>query len=353
MKQKFKRIVAAGVASLMLLPVFSSCKGPENYKTLSYSALDTVMTVKISQNSEGGGKLSSNEVERITSEVADLAADLDLSLSAANEYSEIYALNHSVNVLISENDALHAMFDAAHSIESLTGGAYTCTAGTLAELWDADFGVIPTDEEIAEALSHVGCEKITRTDKTIKKNDTAARIDSDRIACGIAAQKLLEYIASTDSACGVVSVGNTVGVYGEKSKHSTFKIGVKDPVGESLGDFYTASGFISTASVNDSFFTANGKKYHDIIDPRTGYPAETGLLEVIVYTSNGTSSAALSHALFVLGVDESMELYEAGEVSFEAIFVTDDGEVILTPGITEDMFTLTSKEYKLKSTDSE
>ena len=169
MKQKFKRIIAASVASLMLLPIFSSCGGPENYKTLSYSALYTVMTVKISQNKNGGGKLSASDTAEITSKVADLAAELDLALSATNEYSEIYALNHSVNVLISENDALHAMFDAAHSIESLTGGAYTCTAGTLAELWDADFGVIPTDEEIAEALSHVGCEKITRTDKTIKK----------------------------------------------------------------------------------------------------------------------------------------------------------------------------------------
>ena len=353
MKQKFKRIIAASVASLMLLPIFSSCGGPENYKTLSYSALDTVMTVKISQNKDGGGRVSADEIKKITSEVSALAAELDTALSDTNEYSEIYALNHNASVIISENDALHAMFDAAHSIEGLTGGAYTCTAGTLNELWDADLGILPTDDEIATALSHVGCEKITRTDKTIRKNDSAAKIDSNRIACGIAAQKLLEYIASTDSACGVVSVGNTVGVYGEKSKHSTFKIGVKDPVGESLGDFYTASGFISTASVNDSYFTVNGKKYHDIIDPRTGYPAETGLLEVVVYTSTGASSAALSHALFVLGVEESMELYESGTIGFEAIFVTEAGEVILTPGITDDMFTLTSKSYKIKSTISE
>jgi len=353
MKQKITRIIAAGVASLMLLPIFSSCGGPENYKTLSYSALDTVMTVKVSGNRVGGGRLSGDEMEKITSKIASQASELDLALSASNKYSEIYALNHSVNILISENEALHAMLDSAHTVESLTNGAYCCVAGAITELWDTELGIIPTAEEIVSALSHIGCENITRTDKTIRKNDPSAKIDSDRIACGIAAQKLLEYIATTESACGVVSVGNTVGVYGEKSKHSTFKIGVKDPVGESLGDFYTASGFISTASVNDSFFTANGKKYHDIIDPRTGYPAETGLLEVVVYTSAGASSAALSHALFVLGVDESMDLYEAGEVSFEAIFVTEAGEVILTPGITEDMFTLTSKEYKLKSTDSE
>jgi thiamine biosynthesis lipoprotein len=311
------------------------------------------MTVKVSGNRAGGGRLSSDEIDEISSAVASKAAELDLALSASNKYSEIYALNHSVNVLISENEALHAMLDSAHTVESLTGGAYTCTAGALDELWDEDLGILPNEEEIAEALSHVGCEKISRTDKTIRKNDTAAKIDSDRIACGIAVQKLLEYIASTESACGVVAVGNTVGVYGEKSKHSTFKIGVKDPVGEPLGDFYTASGFISTSSVNDSFFTVNGKKYHDIIDPRTGSPAETGILEAIVYTSNGASSAALSHALFVLGIDGSMELYEKGEISFEAIFVTEAGEVILTPGITEDTFTLTSKNYKIKTEISE
>ena len=66
MKQKFKRIIAAGVASLMLLPIFSSCGGPENYKTVSYSALDTVMTVKISQNKDGGGRVSADEIKNIT-----------------------------------------------------------------------------------------------------------------------------------------------------------------------------------------------------------------------------------------------------------------------------------------------
>ena len=90
MKQKFSRIIAAGVASLMLLPIFSSCGGPENYKTLSYSALDTVMTVKVSGNRAGGGRLSSDEIDEISSAVASKAAELDLALSASNKYSEIY-----------------------------------------------------------------------------------------------------------------------------------------------------------------------------------------------------------------------------------------------------------------------
>ncbi len=350
MKQKSLKVISAALAVLMLAPLFSSC-GTDKYRTYSYSVDDNVATVKISAKSKDGASISKDELSEISDKCADILAELDLALSADNENSEIYALNQNINVLISENEALFTVFDSAYRITELTDGAYDCTTGALNELWS--LGVVPSDSDIAEALTHTGLDKFTVSDQTVKKLDTDAKIDFSVISEGYTAQKLLEYLISTDSACGIVSVGNTVGVCGEKSAHSTFKIGVKDPNGEALGDLYISSGFISTASVNDSFFEADGTKYHSILDTNTGKPADSGLLEVVVYTSNGASAAALSNALFVLGAESSLELYSDGSLSFEAIFVTEDGELILTPGIDGEMFKLTSKEFKLSATDNE
>ncbi len=355
MKQTILKVLSTALAVLTLTPLFSAC-GADRYRTYSYSVDGNVTTVKVSSRDTDGGSLSRSEISEISEKCADILAELDLVLSAANENGEVYALNQNVNVLISESEALFTVFDSAYRITELTDGAYDCTAGALNELWS--LGAVPSDEDIADALAHTGLDKFVISDsegiaRTVKKLDADAKVDFSVISEGYTAQKLLEYLASTDSACGIVSAGNTVGVYGEKSSHSTFKIGIKDPDGDELCDLYIASGFISTASVNDSFFEADGTKYHSIIDPKTGRPADSGLLEVIVYTSNGASASALSRALLVLGTERSLELYSDSSLSFEAILVTEDGELILTPGIDGEMFKLTSKEFKLSATDDE
>ncbi len=339
MKQKFTRALAATLAVLTLTPLFTSCTGADKYKTYSYAALDTAVTVKISAKSKNGGSLSSSAVAEIVDECESIIAELDLSLNLANENSEVYALNHNANMLVSKHDTIFSVYEMATRITALTHRAYDCTAGALALLW-AD-GKIPTDAEITEALGHIGADEFSFTERTAKKLDPEAKLDLRSIGEGYTAQKLLEYIASTYSACGVVSVGNTVGVFGEKAKHSTFKLGVKTSDGKLLGNMYVASGFISTASVEDG-----------IIDPRTGEPASSGLREAVVYTSNGASSAALASALLVLGLDDSLALYNSGEADFEAILVTSDAEVIVTDGITDEMFELTSREYKLGESES-
>ncbi len=353
MKHFSNKIISLLTAALILtLPLVGCGANIENYKTFSYSALDTVTTIKISQNGESGKSLSDEYITSVSEGCADILSDLDLALSDHNENSEVYALNSNVNILISENEALFSILETAYTISKLTDGAYDCTAGALTELWNFEgHGPVPSNEEIAEALTHVGMEKFEISDKTIKKLDENAKINFDVIEKGVAAQQILEYISQTDVSCGVVAVGNTVGVFGAKSKHDTFKLGIKDPDGALLGYMYIASGFVATAGDRDLFYEEGENKYHNIINPKTGIPADNGLREVVVYTANGASAAALSNALFVLGTEKSLSLYEDGSLNFEAIFVTDSGEIITTPGITEKIFEPQSKVYKLSATD--
>ena len=231
-------------------------------------------------------------------------------------------------------------------LSSLTGGAFDYTLGNLTELWNITGGgprgdsTPPAQHEIDAALSHCGRDKIKITGDRISKLDVNVKIDFGGIGKGMAAQQLLEYLSTTDVEYGLVSIGGNIGVFGEKPEYGNYKIGIRDPIDTSgvIGYCYIGSGFVSVSGDYERYFESDGVRYHHILDPKTGYPAESGVHSVAVIASNGAAADALSTALFVMGVDKSLEFYSEGSLSFEAIFVTDSGEIVTTPGISEDMF---------------
>ena len=81
------------------------------------------------------------------------------------------------------------------------------------------------------------------------------------------------------------------------------------------------------------YFEENGVCYHHILDPHTGCPAESGVKSVSVVAQDDTLADALSTALFVMGLDAGAEFQKSSGLSFEAVFVTDDNTVWITPGL--------------------
>ena len=88
----------------------------------------------------------------------------------------------------------------------------------------------------------------------------------------------------------------------------------------------------------ERYFEENGVRYHHILDPKTGCPAESGLVSVTVLCENGAWADALSTACFVLGPDGALalrdDLADQG-ADFELILVTDDGRVLYTDGLAD------------------
>ena len=93
----------------------------------------------------------------------------------------------------------------------------------------------------------------------------------------------------------------------------------------------------------ETFRIEDGVRYHHILDTKTGYPAESGLISVTIVCEKGWLSDGLSTACFVLGYEDSLPLLETYQA--EAVFVTEDKEVIVTDGL-KDMFTLTDSSYE-------
>ena len=94
----------------------------------------------------------------------------------------------------------------------------------------------------------------------------------------------------------------------------------------------------------EKYFEQDGVLYHHLLDPKTGYPAESGLVSVTVVAKSGVLSDALSTACFVLGREDGMKLLE--EFDAEGIFINSDNNITVTDGL-KDRFTRTSRDYTL------
>jgi thiamine biosynthesis lipoprotein len=137
-------------------------------------------------------------------------------------------------------------------------------------------------------------------------------------------------------------------VYGQKKDASPWRIGVQDPAsdrGNYLGLVSGKAMTVVTSGIYERYFVEKGVRYHHILDTRTGYPADRGLVSVTIIGTSSIDADALSTSVFALGLKEGMKLVKSLP-EIRAIFIDDRRNVYLSPGA-ESIFSLTNKNYKL------
>ena len=185
-------------------------------------------------------------------------------------------------------------------------------------------------------------------DGTAALRSSSSALDLGAVGKGAACDAAVAAYKEAGVERAVVSVGGSVGVYGEKPFGQKWQVSVRNPDTDgALGVLSVSSGFLSTSGSYEKQFTEDGVTYHHLLDPSTGYPADSGLLSVTVWSSSGALSDALSTACFVLGLEDSLPLLE--QFDSQALFITQERQIYLTSGL-EDAFTLSSGDYTLAGT---
>ena len=231
-----------------------------------------------------------------------------------------------------------------------SGGAFDITIAPISWLWDFDEEPhLPQASTIESLLPAVDYTQLSlQEDGTAALRSSSSALDLGAVGKGAACDAAVAAYKEAGVERAVVSVGGSVGVYGEKPFGQKWQVSVRNPDTDgALGVLSVSSGFLSTSGSYEKQFTEDGVTYHHLLDPSTGYPADSGLLSVTVWSGSGALSDALSTACFVLGLEDSLPLLE--QFDSQALFITQERQIYLTSGL-EDAFTLSSGDYILAGT---
>ena len=299
-------------------------------------AMNTVMNLRIFGD---GAEEAADAAE------AEITA-LESLLERGSETSEIYQLNEAGAGDVSEETA--EIISRALEIAESAGGAFDPTIAPAEDLWGF-YGQnyrVPSSEELAAVLPYIGWEKVSAEGTHITL-EPGTKLDLGGIAKGYLSGRLMEIFREHGVESAIVSLGGNVQTLGKKTDGSLWKVALQDPFDPDnyLGQLSIADLAAVTSGSYQRYFEKDGKKYHHILDPETGKPADSGLASVTIVCEDGTRADGLSTALFVMGLDDGLDYWKTHE-GFDVIFVTSDGEIHVTEGL-EDSFECTGS-YELE-----
>ena len=247
-----------------------------------------------------------------------------------------------------------AVIKSALKISKLSEGAFDITVAPVVKAWGigTDEERIPSDEELGRLVSLIGYKNIYVEDKIMHRASLKKQgqmIDLGGIAKGYAADKAIKIYKNNGIGSAFINLGGNVFTLGTKPDGTLWSIGIQNPRagnGKIVGFVKVSNKAVVTSGDYQRYFEKNGKKYHHIMDPRTGRPAESGLMSVTIIAASATEADALSTAAFVLGLDKGMSVIKRYGHA-EAIFITADKKIYITQGLKENFqFKDESQEYE-------
>ena len=279
-----------------------------------------------------GAKSSTQTDQDLTyTDMKKLCEKYDTTFSTTNTDSELYKLNHANGQPFTVSSETANLIQEGIHYSELSGGAFDLTIEPVSALWDfkADKPTVPSSDAIAQAVSHVDYTKVDIQDNTVTLEDPEAGIDLGAIAKGYIADQVKTYLKKQGVKHAIINLGGNVDVIGTKPDGSKYNIGIQKPFdesGEAITSVQLKDQTVVTSGIYERYFKKNGKLYHHILDPRTGYPCENNLYSVSIITDSSTKADALSTTCFLLGYEKGMELIQSMD-GVEAIFITDNEKV--------------------------
>lgn len=289
----------------------------------------------------------------------DCIRDLEAKLSRTDPDSEVSRLNNAGGEAVEVGEDLGLLIQIANTYHKWTDGALDISIAPVVSAWGFTTGQfqVPSQAELDDLLKRKGVPQFCTPGITSKVALSPGQsIDLGAIAKGYAADKIVDVLQEYEIPRANISLGGNVLAWGNRPDGTPWRVGIQDPAkpdGQNAfaGVLNLTDSLAVTSGGYQRYFEENGKRYHHIIDPATGYPADSGLTSVTVVADCGVSETdaypgtmcdAFSTALFIMGEEKALDFWRFWKSSgepFELVLITEDNRVVVTEGLA-DRFTL-------------
>jgi thiamine biosynthesis lipoprotein len=322
------------LAAVLLILLAASCntnkvKTFKKSTELMYTTVSITVTARKAQEAESAIDAAFSEIKK-----------LETLLNFWTRNSEIALINHDAGVQpVKVSPETLEIVRRALYISDKTGGAFDATIGPVVRLWNFKKQLRPTGEELEVALPLVDY-KMVEVDpeaSTVFLKDKRMSFDTGGIAKGFAADKAVEVLRKHGITGGLVAVAGDIRTFGTRANGRPWNLGIRDPRGEGPEDLIATIELhdeaISTSGDYERFFMEKGVRFHHLLDPKTGYPADRGSVSVTIIAPEAVLTDGLATGVFVMGPEKGLKLVE--QLGLEAVIIDREGKRYTTPGLVE------------------
>jgi thiamine biosynthesis lipoprotein len=316
--------------------------GSDEYISREFPALGTINGIYI--YGSGRAETLDEAQQRVTF--------LESRLSVFREGSDIWRLNRAAGKKpVEVSGETLALLKAAKEYGRLSSGAFAATIRPLTALWN----VTRPGAEVPDAEAIDDTKELVRDDDLMldEASSTAflkrpgQSVDLGGIAKGYIADEVKKIIDKNGVRSAIIDLGGNIVAVGTRPDGGPWQIGIQNPAdvrGSYIGSVCVSDETVVTSGVNERFFMKDGVCYHHIIDPRSGYPASSGLLSVTIVERSSMDADALTTAVFVLGIEKGAELLKSQHA--DAVFTTNEHKIFVTEGM-KDRFVIKAEKQNV------
>lgn len=300
--------------------------------------LDTICNITIYDMDD----MSEKKAEEAIDGAYEVCSKYENLLSKTRKESDIYKINHAEGQPVKCDPETIDVIKKGIEYGDMSDGLFDITIGKVTDLWNfhTDKPAVPKQADIDEALQDVTYKQIVIDGDTVRMTNPKGEIDLGGIAKGYIADRVTDYLQEQKVTGAVVNLGGNICALGHKDGKEgkdDFNIGVKKPYtkeNEIVGTVQVSNKTVVTSGSYERYFEQDGKRYYHILDPKTGFPKETGLDSVTIVADIGKSCDcdALATICFMLGKDEGSKFIDR-QKGYSALFIDTKGKITESKGM--------------------
>lgn len=316
--KKVKKFILAGLLILLIL-----CGCSQRFPAKKEFLMDTEVEIILPRGNEEDFAVAFDEMRRI-----------EKLMDVYNPKSEVSRINRLADKEpIKVSKEIFEVLKEALEYSRLTSGAFDVSIRPLSRLWGegGKLKEIPEVEEIEERLALVSYKNIilNEKDQTVKFKREGMALDLGGIAKGYALDRAIKVLKERGIKEALINAGGDIRAMGERS----WRVGLQHPRKEKevLAVIELRNQAIATSGDYQRYFIKEGERYHHIINPETGHPADK-CMSVTIIGPSATQADILATGVFVLGPEKGMELIESLK-DVEGIIIDFQGKILLSSAL--------------------